>query len=116
MRYVVLHHTDYPGQPDHFDLMLAVDADGPLKTWRLTRWPAASGDVAEPIHDHRRRYLTYEGPISGGRGEVRRVAAGEADILAGASGTVRLGHAGLAIMLTAAGPTRLLPNPSPRPP
>ena len=116
MRYVVLHHTGYPGQPDHFDLMLAVDDAGPLRTWRLIRWPAEVGDAAEPIHDHRRRYLTYEGPISGGRGKVRRVAAGGADILADPPGAVRLGDTGLAIMPTAAGPTGLLPNPSPPPP
>jgi hypothetical protein len=28
------------------------------------------------VEDHRRSYLDYEGPISGGRGEVVRVAAG----------------------------------------
>ena len=112
MRYVVLHHTGYPGQPDHFDLMLAVDADGPLKTWRLTRWPAEPSDVAEPIHDHRRRYLTYEGPISGGRGQVRRVAAGEADILAGEPDRWHLRGTSL-ILSAAADPPKLLLLPNP---
>lgn len=32
--------------------------------------------VAERIDPHRRVYLDYEGPVSGGRGTVRRVAAG----------------------------------------
>lgn len=31
---------------------------------------------AQRIADHRRLYLDYEGPVSGGRGSVRRLAAG----------------------------------------
>ncbi|HBE68769.1 MAG TPA: hypothetical protein DDW52_11540 [Planctomycetaceae bacterium] len=31
---------------------------------------------AERLIDHRRHYLTYEGPVSGNRGEVKRVASG----------------------------------------
>jgi hypothetical protein len=31
---------------------------------------------AQRLADHRRVYLTYEGPVSGGRGRVRRVASG----------------------------------------
>jgi hypothetical protein len=38
--------------------------------------------TAERIGDHRRLYLDYEGPISGGRGSVRRVAEGQAEIVA----------------------------------
>ena len=33
--------------------------------------------TAERIHDHRAHYLTYEGPLTGGRGRVDRVASGE---------------------------------------
>jgi len=55
-----------------------------LATWRLTRMPAA-GDAApiaaEKLADHRKAYLTYEGPVSGDRGEVRRVDAGACEIL-----------------------------------
>ncbi len=76
MRYVVLHHTGH-GEP-HFDLMIERDADGPLATWRLPAWPPSEGMVATPLPDHRRVYLQYEGPVSGGRGEVRRVATGQA--------------------------------------
>ena len=32
---------------------------------------------AEAISDHRTAYLEYEGPVSGGRGQVRRWDAGE---------------------------------------
>ncbi|MBN8599289.1 MAG: hypothetical protein J0L78_16575 [Planctomycetes bacterium] len=34
----------------------------------------AGGFAAERIGDHRRDYLTYEGAVSGGRGEVERIA------------------------------------------
>lgn len=44
-----------------------------LRTWRLRLAPdAGSQIVAEPLAAHRRHFLDYEGPISGGRGEVRR--------------------------------------------
>ena len=59
----------------HWDLLLQ---DGPtLKTWALDR-PIAPGEgqPARPLPDHRPLYLDYEGPISGGRGTVRRVDSG----------------------------------------
>lgn len=78
-RYVVLHHTGIP-EP-HFDLMIATDETGPLLTWRLSRWPMEAGDVATPIAPHRRVYLEYEGVVSRGRGQVKRVAAGSVEIV-----------------------------------
>ena len=49
-----------------------------LRTWRLSHPPDADEDVlAEPLPDHRRAYLDYEGPVSGGRGEVWRWDAGD---------------------------------------
>jgi hypothetical protein len=71
-RFVVLAH-DWP-EP-HFDLMLE---DGPvLLTWRLTDPPVVGRAIpAERIANHRICYLTYEGPVSGGRGSVRRVDGG----------------------------------------
>jgi len=49
-----------------------------LWTFRCVRWPVNAGDVLQQLPDHRRDYLDYEGPISGGRGVVRRVETGEA--------------------------------------
>ena len=71
-RYVVLEH-DYPGL--HWDLML--EAGDVLRTWRLAAPPCV--DQAAPAtatFDHRPVYLDYEGPISGGRGQVVRWDAG----------------------------------------
>jgi hypothetical protein len=72
-----------------------------LRTWRLNAPPVACQIVlAEPIGVHRPIYLDYEGPVSGGRGTVRRWDAGtyhdltERDGLAefGLRGTKVRGH------------------------
>jgi DNA polymerase Ligase (LigD) len=67
-RFVILEH-DYPER--HWDLML--EAGPALRTWRLLGVPQAGQVVpAEPSFDHRTVYLDYEGPVSGGRGQVQR--------------------------------------------
>jgi hypothetical protein len=72
-RFVVLTH-DHPFL--HWDLML--ESGDALRTWRLLDPPDTGGVIrAEPLGDHRRDYLTYEGPVSGGRGCVERWDAGE---------------------------------------
>lgn len=61
-------------------------AEGGLITFRITDridlcGVAKGGKVvdflAERIGDHRPEYLTFEGELTGGRGSVRRIAAGE---------------------------------------
>ncbi len=71
-RYVILEH-DYPQR--HWDLLL--ESGEVLRAWKLAA-PPQPGQVvrAEPSFDHRRIYLDYEGPISGGRGRVIRWDAG----------------------------------------
>jgi hypothetical protein len=67
-RFVLLEH-DHPFP--HWDFMLEED-DG-LRTWRLATLPLPGQIVpAEPLGTHRKLYLDYEGPVSGGRGSVRR--------------------------------------------
>jgi len=76
-RYVILEHN----HPElHWDLMLE---DGEtLRTWRLARPPEPGvNGPALLIGNHRRVYLDYEGPVSGGRGTVQRWDAGEFDWL-----------------------------------
>ena len=71
-RYVVLTHDD-PFL--HWDLML--QSGERLRTWRLLEMPAPERRIrAEALPDHRLLYLDYEGPVSGGRGEVRRWDSG----------------------------------------
>ncbi len=72
-RYVILEH-DWPTH--HYDLML--ENGSVLRTWRLAALPIINGVTSvEPIGDHRLIYLEYEGPVSGGRGSVKRYDAGE---------------------------------------
>jgi hypothetical protein len=72
-RFVILEH-DHPWQ--HWDLML--EWGEVLRTWRLLAAPQLGQTVAaEALGDHRKLYLDYEGPVSGGRGTVRRWDAGD---------------------------------------
>ena len=72
-RFVLLEH-DHPTL--HWDLMLEVGEV--LWTWRLDADPCLGTPCrAIRLADHRRSYLEYEGPISGNRGMVKRVAGGE---------------------------------------
>jgi len=74
LRYVILHHTGI--ERPHYDLMLELSAGSELSTWRLPHWPPHPGDQFIPLAKHRRDYLEYQGPVSGNRGQVKRVAAG----------------------------------------
>jgi len=84
-RFVVLHHTDHPTEPDHYDLM--IEADEGLLTWRVMQPPESiTSDIAVyPLPLHRRAYLDYEGPVSNDRGYVRRHDWGTCTICEGMS-------------------------------
>lgn len=90
---VILLHTPPKGGVDdaHYDLLveppapfLPPDAD---RLWaaRLPVPPCGWADAGIfpllRIPPHRREYLTYEGPVSGGRGDVKRVDGGSARTL-----------------------------------
>lgn len=77
-RYAVLHHVGF-GEP-HFDVLFEWEEGEPLTSFRTMMWPPEAGDVWEERADHRRAYLDYEGPVSGGRGTVRRVAGGAVEV------------------------------------
>jgi hypothetical protein len=81
-RFVILEH-DHPTR--HWDLMLET-ADA-LRTWRLAAPPSPGNPVAAmPLGNHRKQYLDYEGPVSGGRGTVRRWDRGVYDRLCDSDG------------------------------
>lgn len=91
LRWVLLWHECPPDYRDgsHWDLMLereGVTDERRLATWSLSLlpkgWPGAAGDASKEVEaitlaDHRAAYLEYEGPVSGDRGTVTRVARGE---------------------------------------
>lgn len=94
-RFVVLWHETPPGAPraSHFDLLL--ERAGTLRTWALERWPDAGQTAwADSLPDHRLAYLSYEGPISGERGAVRRVEQGDYELLADKEEEIQLALAG----------------------
>ena len=74
LRYVVLHHVGMSTL--HFDLLFEWAAGETLTSFRCPAWPPIVGDRFEERPDHRAIYLTREGPLSGGRGSVTRIASG----------------------------------------
>lgn len=78
-RAVLLRHV-VPDGTEHFDWLFerAPGAGGLLAFRVMERLDLADVAmfIAERIGDHRREYLAYEGPVSGNRGEVRRLAEG----------------------------------------
>jgi hypothetical protein len=121
VRFVILHHTG--AGADHYDLM--VESGGALRTWGIGS-PDLRDQTAEQKPDHRLAYLDFEGPVSGGRGEVRRVEGGtcevrvpsEKEILLDLSGGEFKGSIRLCLETTDPGPgarwslTREDPGPS----
>ncbi len=79
-RYVILHHLSPAGE--HWDFML--ERDHGLLTWQMKSEPL-SRDACPiqclRIKDHRKAYLDYQGPVSGGRGIVTRVDRGTYELL-----------------------------------
>lgn len=77
-RFVILEHQ-WKGV--HWDLML--ERGEALRTWALDAPIRPGADLtARSLADHRRAYLDHEGPVSGGRGSVRRWDEGRYEVVA----------------------------------
>jgi hypothetical protein len=78
--FVILAHSGHGAL--HYDLMLEEGAA--LATWQLAaapeEWLAGTALAARKLPDHRREYLTHEGPVSKGRGRVERIDSGTFEI------------------------------------
>lgn len=71
-RFVILEHR---WNGIHWDLML--ESGSGLRTWAVDAPIVPGVDLpARALPEHRIEYLEYEGPVSRGRGEVRRVDRG----------------------------------------
>jgi hypothetical protein len=89
-RFVILNHRVADGE--HWDLMIELpEASGRGTDFHgLAAWQLADDPLERPreaiaatrLADHRLAYLEYEGPISGDRGQVRRVEEGSCEIIA----------------------------------
>ncbi len=87
MKYVIHEHQKH-GDPVHWDLMLECGAV--LKTFRLDWAPHAlltHPCLVIPIFDHDTRFLTYEGPVQQGLGQVKRVDWGTYDMVSKSEST-----------------------------
>lgn len=80
-KFVVLSHHSCPGKQDHLDIMieglgLLGREEKPLMKFETFDKIVSveSADYKENVRD---RYLTFEGPMSGNRGEVRRIDSGD---------------------------------------
>lgn len=91
LRFAILHHTGIDSP--HFDFLFEMEPSALLTTFRCPNWPPQLGDEWEERAEHRRAYLDYEGPVSNGRGHVRRVAAGTIEHVVLSSDPVTLGLA-----------------------
>ena len=94
---VLLRH-ELEDAGSHFDWMIDPGAGRGLISFRLScRFDLGGSEQFEAIRipDHRRLYLEYEGPISGNRGRVVRLACGSVAVLGEEEDRLRLvGHLG----------------------
>ena len=84
-RWVLLRHVLGDGT-SHLDWMMERPGAAGLLSFRLAEGvDPRRGErfEAERIGEHRREYLEYEGPVSGDRGVLRRVADGECRVEVG---------------------------------
>ncbi|HRZ25883.1 MAG TPA: DNA polymerase ligase N-terminal domain-containing protein [Spirochaetota bacterium] len=90
MKFVIHRHSTVP---DHYDLML--ERGEALSTFRIDERDIGAfvrGEriTALKIQDHRREYLTYEGPVSCNRGRVDLFDQGEYRVVENADGFFRV--------------------------
>jgi bifunctional non-homologous end joining protein LigD len=74
-RFVIQEHTT--GTDVHWDFML--ELGGILQTYRLDKAPSEALHLAvnaTKIFDHPLKFLTYQGPVNKGRGNVRIAESG----------------------------------------
>jgi hypothetical protein len=92
-KFVIQKHTR--GGDVHWDLML--EAGEALETYRLGLPPEKLTQEkcsAEKIFEHPRRFLTYEGPVNKGEGNVEIAERGTFNVISEKSGCIELELAG----------------------
>ncbi|MHC4661244.1 MAG: hypothetical protein ACYS8W_06105 [Planctomycetota bacterium] len=73
----------------HYDFLL--EREEKCLTFAFESIPFDSkGGICERKSDHRKHYLTYEGPVSGGRGTVNIIGEGEYKTLEEGAGKIEL--------------------------
>ena len=88
LRYVVLRHEGV--EAPHFDLMFECDPGSNLATWRSDAWPIFDPTPLKKLRNHRREFLSFEGALTGNRGQVTQIDAGAFEKSVGADGVWHL--------------------------
>ena len=92
-RFVIHKHTQE--KQTHWDLM--IESGDKLKTWRLENPPeklASEKTKATPIFDHDKKFLTYQGPVNNGKGNVEIVDEGFCSIKSESDNNLRIAFEG----------------------
>lgn len=92
MQMVLLRH-ELPDGTWHFDWMIEAAAGRGLVTFRVgvrVDDPGTTQFDGERIGEHRREYLNFEGPLSGGRGVVARFAMGNVESVKARDGQIEV--------------------------
>ena len=92
-RFVIQKHTT--GRDVHWDFML--ESSGILQTYRLDKAPQQvihSPANAVKIFDHPLKFLTYQGLVNKGRGNVRIIESGTYKIVHQAHNRIKLNLSG----------------------
>ena len=84
MKFIIHKHTDHNNEEDHFDFML--ETEDSLLTWRINKLDISLLDkpgelVTLKLKNHRKEYLSFEGPISCNRGFVEIYDQGNYSII-----------------------------------
>jgi hypothetical protein len=82
LRFAVLRHEGIDAP--HVDFLYETAPGSMLQTWRLLAWPIHEVEEAIRIRDHRPAFLTYQGQLTGDRGNVLRVDEGTCTVESGA--------------------------------
>jgi hypothetical protein len=92
-RFVIQQHSI--DSDVHWDFML--ESGNTLQTYRLDKAPSEALHLAvnaAKIFDHPLRFLTYQGPVNKGRGNVRIAESGTYKIVHQASSQIKLDLSG----------------------
>ena len=92
-RFVIQKHTK--GKDIHWDFML--ELGGVLQTYRLDKAPDETLHLAvnaTKIFDHPLKFLTYQGPVNKGRGNVQITESGAYKIVHQAHNRIELSLSG----------------------
>lgn len=91
MRFAIARHDGSP-EGDHYDLLL--ESGDVLRTWRFQAAHFEAPQPAKQLKDHRKKYLEYEGEISGGRGRVSIYETGTYEVDVWSDKVVQIALAG----------------------